>query len=185
MNKIEKAITFATKAHEGATRKGKDKPYILHPVEAMLIAAGLTDDEDVLAAAVLHDTIEDTETTYADIEREFGKQVADLVSSESEDKRKDRPAAETWQVRKQETIDELQRAARETKIITLGDKLSNLREIGRDHAVIGDAVWERFNQKDKSKHGWYYGSILKVMEEEFKDAEPVREYRTLMERVFG
>lgn len=185
MNRIEKAIIFATHAHEGATRKGKDKAYILHPLEAMIIAAGVTEDEDVLAAAVLHDTIEDTDTTYEDIEREFGKQVADLVGNESENKREDRPKAETWQIRKQETIDELKHAGRETKIITLGDKLSNLREIGRDYATVGDVIWERFNQKDKKMHAWYYGSLLKALEKEFGDIEAIREYREIMGRVFG
>ena len=59
MNKIEKAIIFATRAHAGTCRKGKDKPYILHPISAMAIVKQFTTDEDVLAAAVLHDTVED------------------------------------------------------------------------------------------------------------------------------
>ena len=71
MNVIEKAIGFAVKAHAGALRKGTNLPYILHPMEAAAIAAQMTDDQDVIAAAVLHDAIEDTETTAEDIRKEL------------------------------------------------------------------------------------------------------------------
>lgn len=182
MNKIEKAIVFATEAHAGTNRKGKNRPYILHPLEAMQIVAGLTEDEDVIAAAVLHDMVEDTGTTAEEIEREFGKRVAALVASVSEDKRKDRPAAETWQVRKQETIDRLRGASRDVKLICLGDKLANVREMKRDYETLGDQLWLRFNQKDKKMHGWYYGEIYRVLAEESGE---IREYKEIMEFVFG
>lgn len=185
MDKLENAIVFATSAHAGMKRKGKTRPYILHPLEAMTIVATITDDEDVLAAAVLHDTIEDTDTTYADIVREFGSRVADLVAAESEDKREDRPSSETWEIRKRETINELEKAGRDVQLICLGDKLSNLREIARDHDALGDSLWSRFNQKDKSKHAWYYGSILTILDREFPGTDAIREYHVLMERVFG
>lgn len=153
---------FATKAHAGAKRKGKERAYILHPLEAMLIVASLTENEEVLAAAILHDTVEDTETTKEDICRGFGPRVAGLVASESEDKREDRPEAETWQLRKSEMVGHLKSASRDTKLICLGDKLANIREISRDQAALGDALWERFNQKDKSLHGWYYASLYEI-----------------------
>ena len=181
---LNKAITYATNAHAGMKRKGKDRPYILHPLEVMTIVASISDDEAVLAAAVLHDTVEDTDVTREDIAREFGLYVADLVAAESENKREDRPAAETWQIRKQETINHLQSASREVKLICLGDKLANLREIARDYAVLGDDLWSRFNQKDKNMHGWYYTSVCDLLEEEFGKIEPITEYRQLLKRVF-
>ena len=95
MNKIEKAVLFATKAHAGAFRKGTNRPYILHPIEAMSIVMKFTEDEDVIAAAVLHDTLEDTSVTREQLEIEFGSRVATLVASVSEDKKKDRPAEKT------------------------------------------------------------------------------------------
>ena len=93
---LDDAIQFAVKAHAGVNRKGKNRPYILHPLEAMLIASELTEDEEVLAAAVLHDTVEDTPVTREDIERSFGKRVADLVAAESENKRPELAASDTW-----------------------------------------------------------------------------------------
>lgn len=185
MNKIEKAIIFATEAHAGAVRKGKTRPYILHPLEAMMIVADLTDDEELIAAAVLHDTVEDTGTSCAEIEKGFGSRVAALVVSESEDKREDRPAGETWKTRKQETIDHLKETSRDVKTVCLGDKLANLREILKDYVNLGDDMWQKFNQKDKSMHCWYYSELYKILREEFGDVPAIREYADLLEKVFN
>lgn len=181
---ITEAVIFAAEAHDGMKRKGKDIPYILHPLEVLTIVAGLTDDMEVMAAAVLHDTIEDTGVRREDIADRFGERVAALVASESENKREDRPAEETWQVRKQETIDHIASAERDVKLICLGDKLANIRELARDHDRLGDALWERFNQKDKKMHGWYYDSICSILEKEFAGTPAVEEYRRLHHRVF-
>lgn len=187
MSKIEKAVAFATRAHAGSVRKGKDKPYILHPLEAMTIVMRYTDDEDVLAAAVLHDTVEDTSVTVERLEKAFGPRVAGLVASVSEDKRKDRAAETTWLERKMETISHLKEASRDTKLICLGDKLSNLREMEEDYAEIDDELWERFNQKDKEMHAWYYREILHILEKtfEYEYYWETEEYSELIDWVFG
>ena len=183
---IEEAIEFAANAHAGTTRKGKKRPFILHPIEAMLIVADVTDDEEVIAAAVLHDTIEDTKKERSEIAEKFGERVASLVDSESENKRAHLSAESTWKVRKQETIDHLRTAERDVKLICLGDKLSNLREMARDYKNIREALWERFNQKDKRMHEWYYRSILEILEAEFSECpEIIEEYRTLMQTLFS
>ena len=104
-NIIDRAIIFATNAHSGTMRKGTTIPYIVHPMEAGAIAAGLTDDYEVIAAAILHDTLEDTNTTFSSLKEAFGERVADLVAFESEDKQPERPANATWRERKQATID--------------------------------------------------------------------------------
>ena len=185
MNKIEKAIIFATKAHAGTCRKGKDKPYILHPLEAMEIVMHFTEDEDVLAAAVLHDTVEDTSVTVERLEKEFGSRVAALVASVSEDKKRDRSSESTWKERKQETISQLRNASYETKLICLGDKLSNLREMENDYADIDDALWERFNQKDKAMHAWYYRSIYEILKQDFGDSWELHEFEGILDFVFA
>lgn len=183
--KLEEAIRFAVDAHAGMKRKGKDRAYILHPVEAMAIAAGLTEDEDVIAAAVLHDTVEDTEVTLRDVEKKFGKRVALLVGAETEDKREEQPAADTWELRKRETIQRLSTAAKDVKIICFGDKLANLRELARDYSKQGDALWERFNQKDKSRHAWYYRTLGDIFRRTFGLTAGVREYLELLQSIFG
>lgn len=184
MTTVERAIQYAVFAHAGTKRKGKDRPYILHPMEAMTIVAGLTDDEEVIAAAMLHDVVEDTPLGAAELEREFGPRVRALVQAESEDKMTEIAPDASWKLRKQATIDHLQGLGREEKLICLGDKLSNLREIARDYRVLGDSIWTRFNQTDKRQHGWYYGSICEVLEAEFSAIPAIREYRQLLEEVF-
>lgn len=183
---IERAIQYAVFAHAGTTRKGKRyRPYILHPVEVMTIVSSMTDDKEVIAAAVLHDTVEDTSIKAEDIERVFGKRVMELVMAESEDKMVDLPATASWKQRKQATIDHLGTLSRDEKLICLGDKLANIREMKRDYDKLGDKLWKRFNQKDKNEHAWYYRSICDVLEEEFGAVPAIIEYRELLRTVFG
>lgn len=181
---VDKAIIFATNAHSGMKRKSTNIPYILHPLEAAAIVASITDDENIISAAVLHDVLEDTPVTLEELEREFGD-IARLVAAETEDKRVGQAAKDTWKIRKQEAVEHLRdKATVEMKIITLGDKLSNIRAISRDYAEIGDKVWERFNQKDKAEHAWYYKSICDALSE-LKDYAAWREYEKLINKVFG
>ena len=184
MTIIESAIQYAVFAHAGIKRKGKDRPYILHPVEVMTIVAGLTDNEEVVAAAVLHDTVEDTSIKAEDLTRVFGDRVMNLVMAESEDKMTSIPATASWKLRKQATIDHLASLGRDEKLICLGDKLANIREMSRDYAKLGDKLWERFNQKDKKEHAWYYRSICDVLEAEFGAVPAIAEYRKLLKEVF-
>ena len=184
MTILDRAIIFATNAHSGAVRKGGKLPYIVHPLEAAVIAASITDDTEVIAAAVLHDVVEDTEVTAEQLESEFGERIASLVCSDSEDKREDRPAAETWEIRKRETLERIPKASRDEQIIILADKLANLRSVYNDYTEIGDALWNRFNVKDKSKHEWYYSGIAERLDK-VKNSNAFKEYLELLFAVFG
>ena len=177
MNIIEKAIQFASKAHEGACRKGTSLPYILHPLEAASIAAQITEDPEVIAAAALHDVVEDTSFTEKDIRVLFGNRVADLVMFNTEDKRRERPASETWTMRKQETISHLEQASDDKKIVAFADKLSNLRSMLMDYIREEESFWDRFAQKDPTKHVWYYFSLLPVFESLFTKQKEVTLFR--------
>ena len=157
---LDKAIAFAVDAHSGQLRKGTNTPYIVHPMEAASIVSTMTDDREVIAAAVLHDTLEDCEgISYEQLQEAFGKRVADLVKAESEQKEED--AVGSWRKRKETTLSHLQDCPSDVKMIALADKLSNMRAIARDYRAIGDQLWERFNQKDKAEQGWYYSSLVK------------------------
>lgn len=113
---IEKAMKFATRAHEGQFRKGTQRPYIVHPVEVSEIVAEMTDDEDVICAAVLHDTIEDCEgVSQRLLAQEFSEKVAYIVAQESEDKSK------SWMERKTLTIEHLRTAPWEVQMVGLAD----------------------------------------------------------------
>ena len=181
---FERAAVFSSVAHSKAKRKGGRIPYLVHPMEAAAIVAEMTDDEELVAAAVLHDVVEDTAATVEDLRRYFGERVAHYVSQESENKRKELPAESTWKLRKQETITFLTNEAdRNAKILALADKLSNLRSVERDERSIGEKLWERFNQKDKSLHGWMYRQIAEALRE--LEAFPAwQEYDRLIKKVF-
>ena len=175
---IKKAIEFAKQAHKGQLRKGKDTPYILHPLEVCAIVSLITDDEEVIAAAVLHDTVEDTKVTEKDLEREFGKRVAALVGKESEDK------SRTLIERKMHTIKHLKDESIEVKMIALGDKLSNIRESYIDYLSMGDKFLQKFNEKSKVLQGMYYFGIAEALKE-FKENRFYEEYKEICNKVYG
>ena len=181
---MDRAIIFATRAHSGTYRKGTKIPYIVHPIEAASIVATMTDDPDMIAAAVLHDVVEDTDATVEEIRFFFNEHIAKLVEAESENKRKDLPPQETWMVRKMETLTFLREEAdREAKILALADKLSNMRAVHRDQKTIGDQLWERFNEKSKEKHGWMYRQVAEALSE-LKDTFAWQEYDRLVKKTF-
>jgi (p)ppGpp synthase/HD superfamily hydrolase len=184
MSILNKAIIFAVDKHAGMVRKGADVPYIVHPLEAVSIAAGITGDPEILAAAALHDVVEDTPTTMAEIESEFGRRIAELIAADNEDKMPGMPPSESWKARKEATIKVLQSASLDEKIIVLADKLSNIRAIHRDVNSMGDALWEKFNQKDKRMHEWYYRSIAECLSELSKHIA-YQEYCRLIDIVFA
>ena len=177
-NMIKEAAEFADRAHQGVFRKGTEIPYITHPMETAAIVTAFTDEPEMIAAALLHDVIEDAGVTREELEEKFGPRVAFLVDGESEDKSK------SWVERKGATVERLKTATRDEKILALADKLSNIRSTARDYLVLGDEVWQRFNQKDKEMQGWYYKGVAEALKE-FKGHIYYEEYVMLCERVFG
>ena len=180
---LDHAITFAVKAHQGMERKGKGFPYVVHPMEAVCIVATMTNDQELLAAAALHDVIEDTDTTADDLKKEFGERVAMLVEAESDDKTGG-SKAETWHQRKQDTLDRLRNADLDIKIVALGDKLSNMRAIAHDYAVLGDELWNRFTVKDPAEHAWRYHALAEALND-LSDTDAYKEFHTLVNKTFG
>lgn len=180
---LDRAITFAVKAHQGMERKGKGFPYVVHPMEAVCIVATMTNDQELLAAAALHDVIEDTDTTADDLKKEFGERVAMLVEAESDDKTGG-SKAETWRQRKQDTLDRLRNADLDIKIVALGDKLSNMRAIAHDYAVLGDELWNRFTVKDPAEHAWRYHALAEALND-LSDTDAYKEFHTLVNNTFG
>ena len=166
-------------------RKKGNAPYILHPMEAAVIVGTMTDDQNLIAAAVLHDVVEDADIAIEEIEERFGSRVRELVQSETEDKRADRPPAETWRIRKEESLAVLKNTNDiAVLMVWLGDKLANMRSLYRDWKVEGDAMWQRFNQKDISQQAWYYREIL-TLTQRLSNTSAWLEYKTLTELVFG
>ncbi len=185
MEIVNEAIIFAAKTHDGMRRKKSSLPYILHPMEAAVIVGSITDSQEVIAAAVLHDVVEDAGVTFAEIEERFGERVAELVASETEDKREHLSPESTWKLRKKEALEFLKETKDlDVKMLYLGDKLANIRSIYYDLEKDGDTVWQRFNQKDPAEHAWYYRSIAENISE-LSDTAAYREFIKLINKVFA
>ena len=176
---FDRAAKFAIDAHRGAERKGKGYPFILHPMEAAAIVASISNDPELLAAAILHDTVEDTDVSLEQIRQEFGDRVMTLVFNETSHLPHNAP----WRVRKKAQADHIASAPRDSKIVAIGDKLSNLRTIVTDYRQIGDALWQRFRApKGKDDILWYY-TILADALKELAGTQPYEEYLKLLEEI--
>ena len=164
----------------------KGETYILHTIETMVTVMRHSWDDDVIAAAVLHDVVEDTSVTNKRVEKEFVHRVASLVASLSEDKKKKLLPEATWRARKWQTIFRMRNADEDTKLICLADNLSNLREMRHDYEKIGDELWARFNQKDKTMHEWYYKELLSILIKTFEPEyyEETNDFYDLIQQVF-
>ena len=182
MNLVEKALIFATNAHSGQTRKKTSIPFILHCIEASNIAREMTEkngsvNQNLIASQLLHDTVEDTETSIDVIKEKFGEEVAAIVEIQTEDKTK------TWDERKQHTMEILDsNESIEVEMAYLSDKLSNMRSLSREYIEKGEELWGKFNA-GKEKQKWYYSSIadkLKLV----RETEQYKEYVELINILF-
>ena len=179
---INSALIFAARAHRDQVRKGTDIPYIVHPVGVMLLlqAAGETDPA-VLAAALLHDTIEDSGVSAAVLGEQFGPRVAAIVEGCSEPDHEGAP----WETRKQHTVAYLRAAPCDVQLVAAADKLHNLRAMLVDQAELGDRLWERFN-RGRSALEWYYRSIADSLSQgELRDHPLVQALRAAVTELFG
>lgn len=175
---FDKAAQFAIQAHCGTERRDKGFPYIIHPMEAAAIVSTVTNDPEILAAAILHDTVEDTDATIEQIEEQFGPRVAHLVHIETTQR------GATWRSRREVQVERLRQADRDCKIVAIGDKLSNLRAIATDYRELGDALWSRFHAPEGKKDiEWYYRSLATALEE-LADTAPHQEFVSLLEQTF-
>ncbi len=180
---LDRAIIYAVKAHAGTERRGKGFPYIVHPMEAVEIVATITPDQELLAAAALHDVVEDTEVTVEDLRREFGDRIASLVAAESDVMEQGVSEEDSWHARKQAAIDRLAAAPHDAKIVAMGDKLSNMRAIARDYAQKGDALWKIFHASDPREHEWHYRGLAASLKE-LEGTFAYQEFVELIDRVF-
>jgi len=178
---IARALRLAALSHKNDTRKGKELPYIVHPVEVAMILQENGRDDDIIIAGLLHDTLEDTELTKKEIEKEFGKRIAELVVAASE-KLENRNETD-WTERKKHTINYLKNANENIQILSCADKLSNAKSMARDLDKEGEKLWKRFNAGyDKQK--WYYTELVKSLEN-LKGNEIYNEFKKTVDGIFS
>ncbi len=176
---VQRALVFAAKKYT-EPRKGTTIPYITHPAHVAIILARHGFDENVLAAALLHDVLEDTETTPEELGQEFGEQILHLVQELSEPQF-DQPKRETWGLRKKAKLGMLQTASHSTLAIVAADRVHNTANILHDIEKEGPGVWTRFNSSPE-RILEFGRKVLEILRERFP--HPLtEEYAELLEKL--
>lgn len=156
--RFREALTLAAELHAEQRRKGSETPYIAHllAVCALVIEHGGTEEEAI--AALLHDAIEDQggDRTRQELRRRFGDDVAAIVSGCTDTDVTPKPP---WRQRKEEYLDHLPRASASVRLVSVADKVHNLRSIVRDYREIGEALWSRF-KGGREGTLWYYRALV-------------------------
>jgi len=155
---VAEALTYATRIHGGQLRKKTRIPYIAHIIGVAAIAMEYGANETEAIAALLHDAVEDCggAKRLRDIERKFGKKVAQIVDGCTDTDRTPKPP---WLERKKAYVAHVRHAPMPTKLVSASDKLHNIRAILMDYRKEGESLWSRFNA---GKHGalWYYRALV-------------------------
>ncbi|WP_019241533.1 MULTISPECIES: HD domain-containing protein [Bacillus] len=178
MKKYDQALAFATKAHNGQTRKNSSQPYIEHPIRVAGILKDAHFREEVVIAALLHDVVEDCPVTIEEIKETFGKDVATIVAYHTENK------ALSWEERKQHTIEVVQTAPLEVKALIVADKLDNLQSLIQQYDKLGEKVWTAF-KRGKKEQAWYNKSVVEAIKDIEDAPEFFKVYQKLVEQFFN
>lgn len=169
---IEKAMALAVGAHAGQLRKDAPVPYIVHPVSVALILARRNFSDLVVAAALVHDVVEDTSVTLSDVERELGEEVAALVAPVTHDE------SLSWEERKKAYIEAVHAASAEAKAIATADKIANARNLLAAYDTQGPDVWKHFNA-GREKKLWFENAMLDMLQKSWEHSL-VSEYAALV-----
>ena len=162
--RLERALRWSARWHDGQTRKGSDIPYFPHAAAVAMILDRAGFDEDVVIAGLLHDVVEDTAATFADIAERFGPVVVELVRQCSEIKTDAQGRKRPWIDRKRDHLATLAHASMAARAVILADKLHNLMSIELD-LDEGRPVWSLFNA-DRSQVLWYYHATIEACDGE-------------------
>lgn len=177
--RLMRGIATASRAHDGHYRKGSGVPYISHPMAVMLIAASVTNDEDVLLAALFHDILEDVPENYsrAEMKDEFGPRVVEIVDGVTKDS-----SLPSWQERANAYLEQLSRGCAESVIVAAADKFHNLSQTLEDLDRDGHALWQRF-RSTPSQQLWWYTSVRNVVAERLPNMPLLEELDVLIEKL--
>ncbi len=177
MQKLDYAILFATKAHDGQRRKTDNVDMIFHPftVGMLLQKSGMS--EETVIAGILHDVVEDTKYTIEDIEKIFGTNVKNIVEEVTENKKLE------WKERKKEAIEKIKNASFEGKMVECADKINNLESLYDLLEEKGEDVWKSFN-KPYQEQRWYYTEMYKAVIQNVEYNNFFKRYETILYKIF-
>lgn len=168
--KIQKAINTASTLHLAQSRRGDGSlPYIVHPFSVAWILQNYTDDEDVIAAGLLHDVLEDVEGyEFSDLEKDFGPKVAKIVAEVSEKQEDDNGNRPKWKERKDQYLENLKIASVEAMMVAAADKIHNLKSLGEDYLKQGETIWVHFHGKPRDSF-WFYEEAARILRQRLQN----------------
>lgn len=158
---INKAFLLALRAHSGQTRKDTPIPYIVHPVRVAILLARYGFSDNVIAAGLVHDVVEDTSISLEDVRQELGSTVSVLVAPVTHDD------TLPWKEKKMAYIEAVRVASDEVKAISTADKIANAESLLTAYLREGSAVWRYFNA-GKEKKLWFEESMLAMLQESWR-----------------
>lgn len=158
---LERALRWSAVSHQNQARRGSGAPYFTHPVAVAMTLDRLGFEEDVVIAGLLHDLVEDTETTVDDVRARFGPAVADLVAHNTEVKTDAQGAKRPWADRKRDHLAALADAPTRARALVLADKLHNLVSIAYD-LRDGLPIWSLFHADRDQVLGYYRAMIASL-----------------------
>lgn len=167
----DRALLLAFAAHEGQ-RRHEGTPYITHPVAVAFILAKHGFGEEVIAAALVHDVLEDTAVTEDAMRQELGDTVADIVKAVSYDR------SLPWKGQRERYIESVREAGESVMAVSLADKVHNAQSLLALHAAGGPAIWAKFNAT-KERKLWFEEAMLAMLKEAWQHPM-VGEYEALV-----
>jgi (p)ppGpp synthase/HD superfamily hydrolase len=159
--RFERALVLAARLHRDQRRKGSGVPYVSHLLAVCELTLEYGGDEDEAIAALLHDAIEDQggEVARAEILREFGLRVTEIVDGCTDTDQSPKPA---WRVRKEDYIRHVREASASVRLVSACDKLHNARSLVMDYRVFGEDLWSRFTGR-RDGTLWYYRAMVNAL----------------------
>ena len=164
--RIEQAIRAASLLHQKQKRKGTvPLPYVTHLFAVAFILSDYTDDEDIIIAGLLHDTLEDTEYTEEELREDFGRRVCEIVRAVSE--HVGEGAIKSWKERKKLYVKQLSQAPQEALMVSCADKIHNMRSIIESYYDNYDKFLKDFGGSVEERV-WAYQGISNVLNRRLK-----------------
>lgn len=177
---IMKAFVYVDHAHSGQLRAGTNLPAIQHPRQVGILCLMHTYDQELGIAGFLHDVVDTTAVTLAEIRERFGDRVANIVEACSEPDK-----SLSWEERKLHTIETLRHASRDVKVVVCADKLQDLLTMLEEHELTGDRYWDRFEQR-REEQGGYYRELVESIGSDGFDKEELHWFlEAAVECLFG
>lgn len=165
-SKLQEAINYAFSVHEKDVRKGTHIPYISHLMQVAGLVFELGGTQNEAIGGILHDVAEDAggETALDQIQEKFGDEVRLIVLENSDSITADKESKAPWRERKVKYINSISRKHPSSLLVSLCDKIHNVRSLANDTRLVGKSHWKRFNASQEDSI-WYYKSLLEKFKE--------------------